>query len=68
MCMPYAVNSQVKAEIQPAGQPKQLADLARCTSILTKAGYRGVVSLEYEAAEAPLTAIPRLLESLRAAL
>ncbi|MFN8092496.1 MAG: sugar phosphate isomerase/epimerase family protein [Vicinamibacteria bacterium] len=65
---PYAVTAQAKVEIQPAGQPKQAADLGRVTAILRKAGYRGVVSLEYEAAEAPLTAIPRYLEALRAVL
>lgn len=65
---PYAVTAQAKVEIQPAGQPKQAAVLGRVTAILRKAGYRGVVSLEYEAAEAPLTAIPRYLEALRAVL
>jgi sugar phosphate isomerase/epimerase len=65
---PYAVTAQVKVEVQPAGQPKQAADFGRVTAILKKAGYRGVASLEYEAAEAPLTAIPRHLEALRAVL
>jgi sugar phosphate isomerase/epimerase len=65
---PYAVTAQAKVEIQPAGQPKQAADLGRVTAVLKKAGYRGVVSLEYEAAEPPLAAIPRYLESLRAVL
>ena len=67
-CAPYAVTAQVKAEIQPAGRPKQEADLARLSALLKAAGYRGVVSLEYESAEAPLTAVPRLLEALRAVL
>jgi sugar phosphate isomerase/epimerase len=66
---PYAVTVQIKAEIQPAGaREKQPADFARLASILKKAGYRGIASLEYESAEPPLTAIPRLLESLRAVL
>jgi sugar phosphate isomerase/epimerase len=65
---PYAVTAQAKVEIQPAGKPKQPADLGRVTGILKKAGYRGVVALEYEAAEAPLTAVPRYLEALRAVL
>jgi sugar phosphate isomerase/epimerase len=64
---PYAVTCQIKAEVQPAGAPKkQPADFARLAAILKKAGYRGVASLEYESAEPPLTAIPRLLDSLRA--
>ena len=67
-CAPYAVTAQVKAEIEPAGGPKQAADLARLTSILKNVGYRGVVSLEYESAEPPLSAVPRLLEALRAVL
>lgn len=65
---PYAVTAQAKVEIQPAGGKKQPADLGRVTSVLKKAGYRGVVSLEYEAAEPPLEAIPRYLEALRAVL
>jgi sugar phosphate isomerase/epimerase len=65
---PYAVTAQAKVEIQPAGGKKQPADFGRVTGVLKKAGYRGVVSLEYEAAEPPLAAIPRHLEALRAVL
>jgi sugar phosphate isomerase/epimerase len=65
---PYAVTAQVKVEMQAKGGPKQAADLRRLTAILKAAGYRGYATLEYEAAEAPLTAIPRLLGELRAAL
>jgi sugar phosphate isomerase/epimerase len=67
-CVSYAVTAQVKVEMQAAGGPKQPADIGRLTKILKAAGYRGVVSLEYEAAEAPLTAVPRFLEQLRAVL
>jgi sugar phosphate isomerase/epimerase len=67
-CAPYAVTVQIKVEIQPSGGPKQEADFGRLVRILKDAGYRGYVSLEYEAAEPPLTAIPRHLERLRAAL
>jgi len=65
---PYAVTAQAKVEIQVAGGQKQPADLGRVAKILKAAGYRGVLSLEYEAAEPPLTAIPRFLEGLRAVL
>jgi sugar phosphate isomerase/epimerase len=65
---PYAVTAQFKVEIQVKGQPKQEADFARVARILKDAGYRGYATLEYEAAEAPLTAIPRWLERLRAVL
>jgi sugar phosphate isomerase/epimerase len=61
---PYAVNSQVKVELFPGGK-KEPADLARVTQILRAAGYRGFITLEYEAAEDPLEAIPRYLQELR---
>ena len=67
-CAPYAVTAQVKVEIQPKGAPKQEADLARIVGLLKAAGYRGYATLEYEAAEPPLTAVPRYLEKLRALL
>jgi sugar phosphate isomerase/epimerase len=63
---PYAVNAQIKTEIQPAGQRSQPADLSRIVSILKDAGYSGYVVLEYEAEEDPYAAIPRHVEALRA--
>jgi sugar phosphate isomerase/epimerase len=62
---PYAVNVQLKTEIQPAGQPKREADLVRLMGLLRDAGYRGYVALEYEAAEEPKTAIPRYVAQLQ---
>jgi sugar phosphate isomerase/epimerase len=67
-CAPYAVAVQVKTEIQPQGAPKQEADLGRLVRMLKDAGYRGYVTLEYEAAEAALTAVPRYLDRLRGLL
>lgn len=67
-CVPYAVTAQVKVEIQAKGGPKQEADFDRLVRMLRQAGYRGYVTLEYEAAEPPLVAIPRFLERLRALL
>jgi sugar phosphate isomerase/epimerase len=67
-CAPYAVTVQVKVEMQARGGPKQEADLGRLVRMVKDAGYRGHVTLEYEAAEAPLTAVPRYLDRLRALL
>jgi sugar phosphate isomerase/epimerase len=66
--LPYAVTAQVKVEIQAKGGAKQEADFGRLVRMLKDGGYRGYVTLEYEAAEAPLTAVPRYLERLRALL
>jgi sugar phosphate isomerase/epimerase len=62
---PYAVNAQIKTEVQPAGQDKQPADLARIIGILKDAGYSGYIVLEYEASEDPYAAIPRHVKTLR---
>lgn len=62
---PYSVNVQIKTEIQRADQPKEEADLSRLIEILRKAKYSGYVVLEYEAAEDPMTAIPRHVNRLR---
>ena len=64
-CAPYAVTCQVKTEITPAGGKKEEADLARLIEILRKANYRGYVTLEYEAAEEPMDAVPKYLDRLR---
>jgi sugar phosphate isomerase/epimerase len=61
---PYAVNAQVKVELYPGGK-KEAADLGKVTQILRTAGYRGFITLEYEAAEDPLEAIPQYLQELR---
>jgi sugar phosphate isomerase/epimerase len=66
--VPYAVTAQVKVEMQAKGGEKQEADFGRLVRMLKDGGYRGYVTLEYEAAEAPLTAVPRYLERLRALL
>ena len=67
-CAPYAVTVQVKTEVTPKGGKKQPADLKRKVQILKNAGYRGYVTLEYEADEDPLTAVPRYIEELRSLL
>jgi sugar phosphate isomerase/epimerase len=62
---PYAVNVQVKTEVTRKGKGKEDADLARVIEILREARYSGYVVLEYEAAEDPMTAIPRHIKTLR---
>jgi sugar phosphate isomerase/epimerase len=62
---PYAVNVQIKTEIQPRGQTAMPADLKRLIKILQDANYQGYVALEYEAAEDPLVAVPRALDELK---
>jgi sugar phosphate isomerase/epimerase len=62
---PYAVNVQIKTEIQRHGGTKKEADLSRLIAILREARYSGYVVLEYEAAEDPLVAIPRHIKKLR---
>jgi sugar phosphate isomerase/epimerase len=67
-CAPYAVTVQLKTEVRPGGGKPQEADLPRLVRILKDAGYRGYVTLEYEAAEDELVAVPKALDRLRALL
>jgi sugar phosphate isomerase/epimerase len=67
-CAPYAVNVQIKVEIQARGAKKEFSDLARVARILREANYQGYVALEYEAAEDPWQAVPSWLGKIRAAL
>jgi sugar phosphate isomerase/epimerase len=63
---PYAVNVQVKTEIKPRGaKEKQPADLNRLVKIVRDSGYRGWVTLEYEALDDPWKSVPVVLEKLR---
>jgi sugar phosphate isomerase/epimerase len=63
---PYAMNVQVKTEIQRgSGHPKEAADRARIGGILREAHYSGYVVLEYEAADDPMKAIPMHTKTLR---
>lgn len=64
-CAPYAVNVQIKAEIRRRGKETEPADLKKIISILRDANYQGFVALEYESAEDPYVAVPRLLDQIR---
>lgn len=66
-CAPYAVNVQLKAEMQRRGQKPEPSDIPRLVKLLKAAGYRGYVALEYESAEDPHTAVPRLLKQMQEA-
>ncbi len=63
---PYAVNVQLKGEIQPLGGKKQPSDLPRLMKILKDSGYSGYVALEYESAEDPYQQVPVLLGQMKA--
>lgn len=68
-CAPYTVNAQLKAEIKRKGAAKaEPSDIPRVIQILRDANYQGYVALEYESAEDPWTAVPRLLKQMRAAM
>ncbi len=64
MIAPYAVNAQIKVEMQIGGM-SQPTDLKRVVQILRDASYSGWVALEYEAAPDPLQAIPAWLTQLK---
>lgn len=65
---PYAVNAHLKADVRAKGQQAQPTDFARIADILRAVNYRGYLSLEYESAEDPITAVPRLIEEIRDAI
>lgn len=67
-CAPYAVSVQYKVEMAPRGRPPEPADFPRIVRLLRAAGYRGFITLEYEAREEPETAVPRHLREMRRAL
>ncbi len=64
MCLPHAVNTQFKAEIREESGRRE-SDWDRIVAMLAKGGYKGYLGLEYEAAEEPMTAVPRLMKRLR---
>jgi sugar phosphate isomerase/epimerase len=66
-CAPYAVNVQLKVDIQKRGSKGEPTDPAQIARILRQANYQGYVALEYEAAPDPWQAVPVWLEKMRAA-
>ncbi len=66
MCLPHAVNVQVKSEMVYEDGKRGPQDWDRVVKLVASAGYKGYLSLEYEAREPAATAVPRLLGELRA--
>jgi sugar phosphate isomerase/epimerase len=64
---PYSLNVQVKVVVSGQDRKKIPADFKRLAQILTEAGYRGYIVLEYEEAEDPRVACPRYIDELREA-
>src|SRR5262249_24301180 len=64
-CAPYAVNVQLKADVQRRGPKKASAGLRRPTAALRQANYQGYVALEYESDGDAWTALPRLLKEMQ---
>lgn len=63
---PYAVNVQLKTEINPTGgKGPQPADLGRFVKLLRAAHYQGFVALEFEGKEDPFKAIPPVLKRMK---
>ena len=63
---PYAVNVQIKVVVSPAKQKRQPSDFKRLAKIMSEAGYRGYIVLEYEETdEDPRTACPKFIDEIR---
>ncbi len=64
---PYAINVQVKVSIVSTDGKRQHGDFRRIARILSDAGYRGYIVLEFEEPEDPLVACPRYVAEIREA-
>jgi sugar phosphate isomerase/epimerase len=64
MCVPFAVNVQVKTQMSDDAGSQVPSDWDRFVKMLISGGYQGYLSLEYEDKENPATAMPRLLAKL----
>lgn len=64
LCVPYAVNVQVKVEIRRKDSKAEPSDYPKLAKMLRDARYQGWVALEYESAEDPFVAVPRHLQAL----
>jgi L-ribulose-5-phosphate 3-epimerase len=67
LCAPFATNVHFKSEVMVDNQ-RQAPDIPRILKILGSAGYKGYLALEYEAAEDPRTAVPKITAQIREAI
>jgi L-ribulose-5-phosphate 3-epimerase len=65
MCLPHAVNVQVKAAIIGPDGKRQPSDWDQIVKMVAASGYRGYLALEYEEREPAPTAVPGLLGRLK---
>jgi sugar phosphate isomerase/epimerase len=64
---PYAVNVQVKISVWGPDNKRERSDFNRLAKILSDAGYRGYIVLEFEEPGDPRTLCPEVVEQLRKA-
>ncbi len=64
---PYTLNAQIKVTVSGPDGKRVPSDFRRLAQILTDAGYRGYIVLEYEENEDPRVACPRYMDQLREA-
>ena len=62
---PYTVTTHVKTTVHPNGKEVQPVDVKRVIGTLSGVGYRGYLTLEYEAKEDPKTGVPSFIHSLK---
>ncbi len=64
---PYTINVQIKVVVSGANGKRAPSDYRSLAKIMTDAGYRGYIVLEYEEEEDPRIACPRHIEEIRKA-
>lgn len=62
--VPYAVLAHVKTETRTPDGKKEPLDYANIIETLKSVDYRGYLDIEYEAAEDPMTAVPKFAKEL----
>jgi sugar phosphate isomerase/epimerase len=62
---PYAVGVHAKLSTSASGKPAEAVDYARVRAILSDAGFRGYLSIEYEGSDPPLEGVEAFAKRLR---